>query len=225
MNKLKNKEIEFENIIYNEIQDLYNKYNNKDISKEKSELLLRKLDLLNTKKLDTYNELLLLNITKTINKQNQIMLYTFLSFAMLILFLKPIISYSIIYFLALITFNISFVCTKIDKTKEESNERIKKYQKMNNDGTTISKLLKEELLSKDNIIINDNAKEYISNYINLGISNIDKLDKDTLKRIREIIKNDYNLEDNDINLLLKKQKESIEKENLEIKQLKLTLED
>ena len=225
MNKLKNKEIEFENIIYNEIQDLYNKYNNKDISKEKSELLLRKLDLLNTKKLDTYNELLLLNITKTINKQNQIMLYTFLSFAMLILFLKPIISYSIIYFLALITFNISYVCTKIDKIKEESNERIKSYQKMNNDGTTISKLLKEELLSKDNIIINDNAKEYISNYINLGISNIDKLDKDTLKRIREIIKNDYNLEDNDINLLLKKQKESIEKENLEIKQLKLTLED
>lgn len=213
--ELLKKQKEYEKIVY-DIQELYFKYSNKDISKEKYNLILEKMRLLDSKKNYLLNEIILLNEIKERNNIKLNIIVSYIIAFILTIILLPINLTISIAFMSL-TYLIAKQSIELKKVKNDTINNL--LMNKNRQTSFIPELFKTEMNRR---ITNELAQEYLTKYLD---NDLDIKLNNNEEDIRNIISNDYNISNENLKDLLQEYKNNITKEKEQIKKLELTLED
>lgn len=213
--ELLEKQKEYEKIVY-DIQELYFKYSNKDISKEKYNLILEKMRLLDSKKNYLLNEIILLNEIKERNNIKLNIIVSYIIAFILTIILLPINLTISIAFMSL-TYLIAKQSIELKKVKNDTINNL--LMNKNRQTSFIPELFKTEMNRR---ITNELAQEYLTKYLD---NDLDIKLNNNEEDIRNIISNDYNISNENLKDLLQEYKNNIIKEKEQIKKLELTLED
>ncbi len=213
--ELLKKQKEYEKIVY-DIQELYFKYSNKDISKEKYNLILEKMRLLDSKKNYLLNEIILLNEIKERNNIKLNIIVSYIIAFILTIILLPINLTISIAFMSL-TYLIAKQSIELKKVKNDTINNL--LMNKNRQTSFIPELFKTEMNRR---ITNELAQEYLTKYLD---NDLDIKLNNNEEDIRNIISNDYNISNENLKDLLQEYKNNIIKEKEQIKKLELTLED
>lgn len=205
-----------------EINKIRKKNNKTTYSLDKTELFLKKLELLNYKRSKSYLKSLSINNDETAKKGN-----TVLSFTILYWLIALIICFKFILLtIPILLISLVITISKLNSIKNENNQNNYLITQLNKSIIENLNYTKEKINTKikNRSDLELVASKYITNHIN-NIKN-NNITGEVEKTIKNIIKNDLNTEENDLEILLEKERLELTKEKEESKKkLMLTLFD
>lgn len=205
-----------------EINKIRKKINKTTYSLDKTELFLKKLELLNYKRSKSYLKSLSINNDETAKKEN-----TVLSFTILYWLIALIICFKFILLtIPILLISLVITISKFNSIKKENNQNNYLITQLNKSIIENLNYTKEKINTKikNRSDLELVASKYITNHIN-NIKN-NNITGEVEKTIKNIIKNDLNTEENDLEILLEKERLELTKEKEELKKkLMLTLFD
>lgn len=205
-----------------EINKIRKKINKTTYSLDKTELFLKKLELLNYKRSQSYLKSLSINNDETAKKEN-----TVLSFTILYWLIALIICFKFILLtIPILLISLVITISKFNSIKKENNQNNYLITQLNKSIIENLNYTKEKINTKikNRSDLELVASKYITNHIN-NIKN-NNITGEVEKTIKNIIKNDLNTEENDLEILLEKERLELTKEKEESeKKLMLTLFD
>lgn len=205
-----------------EINKIRKKINKTTYSLDKTELFLKKLELLNYKRSQSYLKSLSINNDETAKKEN-----TVLSFTILYWLIALIICFKFILLtIPILLISLVITISKFNSIKKENNQNNYLITQLNKSIIENLNYTKEKINTKikNRSDLELVASKYITNHIN-NIKN-NNITGEVEKTIKNIIKNDLNTEENDLEILLEKERLELTKEKEELKKkLMLTLFD
>lgn len=205
-----------------EINKIRKKINKTTYSLDKTELFLKKLELLNYKRSKSYLKSLSINNDETAKKGNTVLSFTILYWLIALIICFKFILLTIPILLVSLVITIS----KFNSIKNENNQNNYLITQLNKSIIENLNYTKEKINTKikNRSDLELVASKYITNHIN-NIKN-NNITGEVEKTIKNIIKNDLNTEENDLEILLEKERLELTKEKEESKKkLMLTLFD